>query len=150
MGKQKKQREKHEIHGSGKQSDSSQVSKTKSSLVAELTEISWKGPLPPPVVIEHYERILPGAAERIFALLEKQTNHRIQMEKRELTSDNSRSWGGMILGTTVVLSLIGGSIWLISNGYGIEGTILAGADLGAVLSAYIYGQRQKGNIPPSQ
>ena len=38
------------------------------------------GPLPVPSLLEEYDRIVPGGAERIFALAEEQTRHRLEME----------------------------------------------------------------------
>lgn len=32
---------------------------------------SWKGPLPPPAALAAYERVLPGAADRVFQLAER-------------------------------------------------------------------------------
>ena len=37
----------------------------------------YKGPLPPPSMYGEYDRILPGAAERLLKITEDQTNHRI-------------------------------------------------------------------------
>lgn len=45
------------------------------------------GPLPSPQDLAEYERSLPGAAERIIAMAERQQNHRIECEKLELTKD---------------------------------------------------------------
>ena len=41
-----------------------------SKVVAEYHEVSFSGPLPPPEIIEKYESILPGAADRIIRLAE--------------------------------------------------------------------------------
>ena len=37
---------------------------------------AWIGPLPDPVTMEHYESLVPDAAERFLALLEGEVNHR--------------------------------------------------------------------------
>ena len=46
------------------------------------TAIAFQGPLPPPAMLEHYGRIIPNGPERMMALLEKQTDHRIAMETK--------------------------------------------------------------------
>lgn len=46
------------------------------------TAIAFQGPLPPPGMLEHYERLIPNGAERMMVLLEKQTGHRIAMESK--------------------------------------------------------------------
>ena len=48
-----------------------------SSLVFQQTS----GPLPPPADMQRYNDVLPGAAERIFALCEQETRHRQEMER---------------------------------------------------------------------
>ena len=39
------------------------------------------GPLPPPEMLDGYERTLPGTAERILSMAEKQQDHRQMIEK---------------------------------------------------------------------
>ena len=38
-------------------------------------ESAWAGPLPPPNDVQAYENMLPGAADRILTLAEKQQDH---------------------------------------------------------------------------
>lgn len=47
----------------------------------EIVKAHWSGPLPPPAHLAEFERILPGAAERIFAQFEIEGNHRRSMER---------------------------------------------------------------------
>jgi uncharacterized membrane protein len=41
----------------------------------------FRGPLPPPELLEHYEKVLPGGAERIFRMAENEQEHRHALEK---------------------------------------------------------------------
>ena len=41
---------------------------------------SWLGPLPPPSVLRSFDEVLPGSAERVLVLAEKQSDHRMLME----------------------------------------------------------------------
>lgn len=43
-------------------------------------QMEFSGPLPPPQILGQYDEVLPGAAERILRMAEKQQDH--------------RSWGG--------------------------------------------------------
>lgn len=45
-------------------------------------ETSWSGPLPDPETLERYERVLPGAADRIMRSLESQTVDASQRDDR--------------------------------------------------------------------
>ena len=50
-------------------------------VVAEVIRSEFSGPIPPPNIIKGYEEVLPGSADRILAMAEKQSNHRQEMEK---------------------------------------------------------------------
>lgn len=47
-----------------------------------VTEHWWEGPLPPPQALEYYEQVLPGAADRVLRMAERQVDIR---EAREST-----------------------------------------------------------------
>ena len=40
------------------------------------------GPMPSPEVLEDYDKIVPGAAERILVTFEKETEHRQSLERQ--------------------------------------------------------------------
>jgi len=75
-----------------------------------FTEIST-GPLPPPSMLAEYDRIIPGAAERILNLAEQQTKHRIELEKSAIRSEISRSWTGLWMGLIVSLAACSLPLW---------------------------------------
>jgi len=62
------------------------------SAMPEETEVSasfvrtqsFRGPLPPPALLEQYESIQPGLAKRIITLAEKQQEHRFTKEREVL------------------------------------------------------------------
>jgi len=43
---------------------------------------SWSGPLPSPASLREFEEIVPGSADRLITMVEKQGNHRMEIEKR--------------------------------------------------------------------
>ncbi len=57
--------------------------KLKSLEAIKLASYSYAGPLPPASELNAYEQILPGAAERILAMTEKEQSHRHQSEDSE-------------------------------------------------------------------
>ena len=57
------------------------------TLLARTTALS--GPLPPPEVLAQYEVALPGAAERIFKMMERQEEHRQTLERAESEADRA-------------------------------------------------------------
>lgn len=110
-------------------------------LIAGFTQIqSFSGPIPPPNVLQGYEDVLKGSAERILSMAEKQSNHRIEMEstvvKRGL---NQKSWGVAIGGIAlfVILGMVTGFallglLWLAG--------ILATTTLLIVLCVFVLGK----------
>jgi uncharacterized membrane protein len=85
----------------------------------------WHAPAPPPSIVRGYEEVLPGAADRIFTLMEDEAKHRQRTVARN-------QWFSFILGALpVVLAAI-----LVYAGFGIPGAIIAFVGLGsAVYSA---------------
>lgn len=65
----------------------------------------YSGALPPPSILESYERVVPGAGERLLRQAESQTRHRQQLERHVTTTTARRSTNGLIAGTIVVLGL---------------------------------------------
>ncbi len=70
-------------------------------------QISYSGPIPPPKFLREYDEIVPGAAERILAMAEAQTTHRIQIEKRAVESGITRANWGLVSGTVIGVLAIG-------------------------------------------
>jgi uncharacterized membrane protein len=71
---------------------------------------SFSGPLPPPNLLEGYERVLPGAADRIIAMAEQQMAHRQRVEHSIVQSNIRHERWGMIIAPilTIILMTIGG------------------------------------------
>ena len=71
----------------------------------------YSGPLPPAEEIEAYERVCPGAADRIITMTEKSLEHRISNEKIIVNEETKQSGRGQILG--FVLAVFFGIIALV-------------------------------------
>ena len=89
---------------------------------------AFSGPIPPPRVIEAYERIAPGSAHRILQMAEKQQDHRHSMEEAVVRSGIQRERWGQIFGFTLALAAIAGGFHLINTGRDPQGfTVLIGS-----------------------
>ena len=82
---------------------------------------SFRGPLPPPAMFSSYDETLPGAAERLFQMAEKEQNHRISWENKALKGSNDATTRGQWLG--FVMSIIG---ILVAGYIAIEGATIVG------------------------
>src|SRR5438034_5455816 len=62
---------------------------------AALIAQSFSGPLPPPDALAKFEQVLPGLADRIMKMAEKQSAHRQSIERNVIEGDTRRSWMGL-------------------------------------------------------
>lgn len=117
-------------------------SKQNSSVSVRRTEL-YAGPLPHPSMLEKFEQIIPGSADRILKQAEAQTQHRINMESKVVAADIFKSYLGLIFGFIIGLSGIGGGIYLATLGFDVFGPILSGGTLVTIVTAFIYGTRSR-------
>lgn len=81
----------------------------------------YQGPLPPPAMLRGYEELVPGGAERILAMAERQAAHRQTIESR-----------GQLFGFSLAVCAIAGGFLSVAAGLplvGVSGVILAVATL---------------------
>lgn len=107
----------------------------------EIRASVTSSPFPDPDLIQRYEDVLPGGADRVFTLIEVQSAHRQQLERSNLRWATIRSFGGLIAGFIIALVglIISGKV--IIDGQAVAGTILGSGDLLALVSLFVFGQR---------
>jgi len=104
----------------------------------------WGGPIPPPLALKEYEDVLPGTADRIIKMAEKQSIHRQRMEKEALDKAYRFQSRGQHYALIVVSLLAVGGMLLIGFGHEISGVILSGTTLVGLAYAFIStGEKQK-------
>lgn len=104
---------------------------------------AYAGPIPPPDLLRQYEELDPGRAAKILNVAERQSDHRMDIERKVITSDIRRSWAG--LAAAFILSLttvcIGG--YLVYLDHDTAGATIATAGLGSVVGTFIYGTKSQ-------
>jgi len=105
---------------------------------------SFRGPLPSPDILEAYERISPGSANRVISVFENQASHRMKLEQTVVTGDTRRAHCGLACALLVVLTLIGGAVYLGINGHDWLAAGFVAAAGGSVAGSFILvnGQRR--------
>ncbi len=96
---------------------------------------SWQGP----EEAEAWEKVVPGSAEALFAEFRAQLGHRRQMELASIRL----SFFGPVLGLVVVLSFLGTAAWLISDGFGVDGTFLGTVDIASLAAVFVLGRQSR-------
>lgn len=99
--------------------------------------IAWSGPLPPPAVLKEFDQIVENGAERIFRQWETETQHRRELERKDLDDlirDNVRSrWFAfsfvMAALAVCVVAIVFGAPWVAA--------VLGGGTIASVVWAFI-------------
>ena len=94
--------------------------------VSVIEAASFSGPLPPPTMYGEYERTLPGSAERILVMAEKEQDHRIEWERAEQKTDKKETNLGQWLGFAIAVACIGAGTFLAMNGHDLVAVVAFG------------------------
>lgn len=68
-------------------------------LIAQMEQ--WQGPLPPPAVLEKFNQIVPGSADRILKMAENEQRARINYDRDGLSATTAEARRGQYLGATI-------------------------------------------------
>ncbi|MCB1310260.1 MAG: DUF2335 domain-containing protein [Leptospiraceae bacterium] len=103
----------------------------------------YSGPLPAPDDLLKYDQIVPGAAERLIQMAERQMEHRHKLELIVVSGGSKRAWVGLFFAFLLGLSGILGGIYLISEGKDISGLATVISSAAALIGVFIYGKRSE-------
>ncbi len=116
----------------------------KGQIVHQQTAVSFSGPLPPPEVLEGYNKILPNAAERILVLAEGEAKHRRGIEDRVVKHNVCLAHLGQVFGFLLgAIGLLGG-VYCVAIGQAWGGVGIVSGSLVSLVSVFVWG-----NKPPS-
>lgn len=94
---------------------------------AVVEAASFSGPIPPPSMYGEYDRVLPGSAERILSMAEKEQGHRIASEQTALKASVQDSNLGQWFGFAIAVICIGAGVFLAIKGHTAAACIALGA-----------------------
>ena len=97
-----------------------------------------QGPLPRPEDFLAYERVLPGAADRILKLAENQAMHRQGLEHRARTGDIVKSMMGTVLAYITFGGSMCGAVYLLLHDKPVQSLAALITALGAAFGPKIY------------
>ena len=124
--------------------------------------IQWFSPYPPPEILQGYDKVVPGFAERVVREVEKQSEHRQKLESQVVLADIKKSYLGMALGFVVALAGLAAAVVCVWHGGQVAGAVIGTVDLVALVGIFIYGSQQRrgerqerlqaarGEMPPDQ
>ncbi|MGD0369560.1 MAG: DUF2335 domain-containing protein [Acidobacteriaceae bacterium] len=97
----------------------------------------FSGPLPPPEALARYNEVIPGGAERILAMAERQSAHREALESKVVNANASSQKMGSTYAFILSLVAIVGGVWLIHDGKSVTGLATILADLAALAGVFV-------------
>ena len=107
--------------------------------------LSFSGPVPPPAMYAGYEEVLPGSADRIMRMAEKEQDHRIAMDLKYVEIYAGNTHRSQKLSVVVILAGLAAAMFL-----GIFGDVRASGGVLALLAILqvIHRIWQKASRPP--
>jgi hypothetical protein len=103
-----------------------------------MTALSGGKPPQTPEDMEAWEKLVPGSANKLFDEYICQLQHRRKLDKADMVL----SFYGPALGFIIVLAFLGVAGWLISSGFGIEGTVLGSVDIASLAAVFAIGKQR--------
>ncbi|MDT9109326.1 DUF2335 domain-containing protein [Escherichia coli] len=111
-------------------------------VIAMFQQESFQGPLPPPAMLLQYNQILPGGAERIFRLTEKEQEHRHKTQSDALLGAVSRDKRGQWMGFCIAMVVLIMAAFFANRGNTWFAGTLATLDLVGLTTVFVYGRKK--------
>lgn len=116
--------------------------------ILSIFQAHYSGPLPLPSHLAQYDKVVPGAADRIIALAERQSAHRQSIENRIVDADiadrqeerNERKRGQFLGFSIGTIAIIAGAI-VAGKGYQIAGTFIGGGGVVGLVTVFVLGRK---------
>src|SRR5215469_344716 len=92
--------------------------KVRENLVEQLVMVteSYRGVLPHPKHFADFERVLPGCAERIMQMAEKEQNHRHGRENKIMGAESTYATRAQLYAAGIMLILVAGAVYSLHVG----------------------------------
>jgi uncharacterized membrane protein len=103
----------------------------------------YAGPVPHPSIVEGWEQVCPGAADRILRMAERQQAHRQEIELDVVTSNTKAQRRGTTYGFILAMTAVLGGIFLIHEGKEVTGIVSIIGALASLVGVFIYGKKKQ-------
>lgn len=104
----------------------------------------WSGPLPPPAALDQFNQIVPGGAERIFLLVEREQAHRLDMDSIALNAMVKDTRRGQWLGASIaILAIIAAVFSVYIGAHYLVSVALVSLPIAAIVQAMVKNKPDK-------
>lgn len=101
--------------------------------------------MPPPAVLEGYERLVKGAAERILVMAESDAKHQHEIEFAALRAAEGEVKRGQWFGLAIGITALGASMLALAMGSPTVAGVIGGTTVVGLVSVFIVGHVVKQN-----
>ncbi len=101
----------------------------------------FKGPVPPPDILEGYNKVVINGAERILSMAEKQSYHRMQLENYAIKGEIKQSKTGQIFAFVLAILGLGLATFLEFYDHTTIAGILASTTIVGLVTVFIIGKK---------
>lgn len=116
------------------------------SIIAMERE-SFSGPIPHPRLLKGYEEVMPGSAERILAMAEREQAHMAERDNRIVTGSLGSTKRGQWMGFTIALLFCAASTALGLMGQPVLAGIIGGGTLVSLVTVFVTNKPAPPNDP---
>jgi uncharacterized membrane protein len=128
--------------------------KTYQELISvKFTQFSsiFSGPLPPPEILKGYNEIIPNGADRIVTMAEKQSDHRMELEKTAIKEQLKQSGRGQKYGLFIGVFGILVAGFLAYTGHDWVAGIFGTSTIVGLVAVFVLGKKkQEKNLEEKQ
>lgn len=122
------------------------------SVVAHLSRSEhFYGPIPPPEYLARYEEVCPGIADRMLKMVEAESAHRQECEKRIIEAqcandsrDFSEARVGQACAFAITVIAFVCATYMAINGHDIPASFVGVSGVGGIVATFIVGRHTKG------
>ncbi len=107
---------------------------------AVSVQTAYSGPIPPAQELGNYNAIVPGAAERILLMAEKNQQHQIDIETLALNSARKDVRRGQIFALIITVSAFSTSIAAMIMGFPFVASVIGSTTVVSLAIAFIKGR----------
>ena len=113
------------------------------AVIQAIKQESFSGPIPHPELLQKYENIQSGFAERIVGMAERQLDHRIKCENEIVNGSVNDSKRGQNYGFIVALLFLGAAVFLGYSGHDWLAGVLGGGTLLGLVTIFVTSKPEK-------
>jgi uncharacterized membrane protein len=103
--------------------------------------VSFSGPIPPPEILEKYNKVTPNGGERIMQMAEKQLEHRTHLEDYVIKEELNQSKRGQIFGFVLAIVVLLFVLILSILGHEMVASILGGTTMIGLVAVFVIGKK---------